>query len=225
MGWFWVTALFLAAAGPEGQEPDRVLSFFGLLQMEKDPEVSDEEKVRRWREFVERTREQLRYAEAAVERWTHAERYRLLERAVKLDGEPGSAQDKSVLWAQVARAFEGQEEAERAKQRALHWKNVETKARVDAATRVEREGRPKLDRIVAWKQVVDWSPQSKAGKAARSRIDALQKQLVIEAQRLDEVSRIDAATRLRAWQDVLAGAPTPEQAKLATQRVQALKSP
>ena len=99
---------------------------------------------------------------------------------------------------------------------------METKARVEAATEVEREGRPKLDRIAAWKEVVVWSPASKAGKAARARIDALQKQLVVEAQRLDEVPRVDAATRLRAWKDVLEGEPNPEQAQLARRRVQEL---
>jgi hypothetical protein len=236
----WTLALLLAQPAPDGArgptespepapipdaESDRVLSFFGLLELEKDPEVSDEEKVRQWKAFLERTERQRTYARRAVERWTFAERRRLLERAVRRDPGDAPPEDKHRLWREVAEAFgEDTREGRRARDRAGHWKRRATQRRVDAAMEIEREGRPKVDRIRAWKAVVEWAPSSKSGKAARARIRTLQARLVEEAQSLDGFARIDDATRLRAWRQVLAGDPTPDQARRARRRIRELTS-
>lgn len=219
----WLLTIALGSnPGPTPDEGEKILSFYGLLELEKDAKVSDEEKLRRWQAFLERTARQREYARKAVERWRFAEAHRLLERAVAMDAGAASAQEKCALWRSVAQAFQGKEEADPARRRALHWDRLETKARVEAARQVEEDGLSKVDRIQAWKKVVAWAPDSEAGRTASQRISALQQRLVVEAQSLESVEGVDPATRIMAWKQVLAGAPTPKQAARAEARIAAL---
>lgn len=205
---------------PEGT----VLTFYGLRQLEQDPRVSDAEKVREWTAFVERARQQMEYAELAIDRWKDASKLRLVETARLAERNEGySLRQRIAQWKAVVDAYPDTSEAADAKKRMAFWQAKETSRLVEAAESVEQSGRSKVDRIQAWLSVKQWDEKGRAGKAAGRRIDALQRQLFTEAESVDEIERLDAQTKLDAWRDVLRGAPSAKQRKRAELRVAELE--
>lgn len=216
-----------AEAGAEvgGGEAGRVYSFYGLLELEKDPDVSDGVKIAEWEAFVRRTEQQLSYAREAVQRWENAARRRAIERALSLESDEAVAFPRRVeAWLEAAAAQRGGEARRKAEKRAAYWTAEHTRALVERAKSVEQDGRPKAERIAAWKEVVAWQKEGEAAQAAASRMRALRDQLFVEAEALDRVTGVDAATKLEAWQDVLRGYPTSLQEKKARARIEALSS-
>lgn len=216
-------AMLLIAA--DGAAPDRVPSFKGLLEMEAREGVSDAAKKAAWEAFVSRTRAQLEYAQKAITRWENAERARILERAIELDDAQASFADKEAAWNEVARTRIDAAEADKARDRARHWHRRESMARIETAKGVENEGASKVDRIRAWTSVIDWADDEAIVQAASKRRRALAARLFEEARALDRLARVDAATKLEAWQAVLDGAPTESEASRARARVAGLSSP
>jgi hypothetical protein len=175
--------------------------------------------------FIQRAKKQIAYAEKAVARWRDAAKLRLVEAArLTEDDVAFTPRQRMQKWQAVVDAYPKSDEARRARARVAHWEREETARLVREAERVEREGRSKVERIAAWGKVRRWRPKSRAGRAAGRRIAALQKQLFLEANSVDEIERLDAATKLAAWRDVLRGAPTPAQKKKAEARVDALEA-
>jgi hypothetical protein len=202
-----------------------VLTFYGLRKLEEDPAVADEEKLKEWQAFIERATEQIQYAKKAVDRWKNAARLRLVEAARNADRDPKvEPKEKIKKWEEVARLYPRDPEVRSAKKRIAHWTQEETKRIVEAAEEVERARQPKVERIRAWLAVLDWVSEGPEAKAANKRIDNLQQQLFSEAQSVDAIARVDDKTKLAAWQDVLAGRPTPAQERLGTRRVSELEA-
>lgn len=200
-----------------------VLTFYGVRQLEQDPSVTDEEKVRQWRAFIERARKQLAYAQKAAERWQEAPIFRLIETAQQVEKDPGSnPRQRIAQWMLVADKYPKSEQATRARERVRYWQGEELARLVQQAEGVESAGRPKVARIQAWLSVVEWAPKTKEAKAAQKRVRALQTQLFAEAEGVDRLERLDARIKRQAWQDVLRGQPTPVQRKKATRRLSAL---
>ncbi|MEQ8275689.1 MAG: hypothetical protein RMA76_34105 [Deltaproteobacteria bacterium] len=219
------------AAGEDGdakkvvKKPGTVLTFYGLRKLEQDPEVSDEEKLREWKAFIDRAQEQIGYAKRAMDRWKNAARLRVVDAATRADSDDDlSPRDKITKWTEVRDLYPKSKEARKAKQRVAHWTSMETKRLVAEAEGVERARKPKVDRIRAWEQVLTWVAKGPEARAALKRINDLQKQLYTEAMSVDKIARIDRQTKLEAWNDVLAGRPSPDQAKKAKQRVAELES-
>lgn len=211
-------------AGPKS-EPATVLTYFGLRALELDPQVSDEEKLREWEAFLERTqKEQIPYAKQAIQNWKNAARVRVLESVQKLDENPNvSAAEKVSGWERVLVLYTKPPENALAKRRIAYWSKAETTRLIEAAESVERAKGSKLDRIRAWRAVLAWVKQGPEAKAATLRINALEDQLVSEAQSLDKIARIDGQMKLEVWRDVLAADPKPAHRKLAEKRVQELE--
>lgn len=213
------------AAADAVKKSGTVLTFYGLRKLEEDPAVSDEEKLKEWQAFIERAAEQIQYAKKAVDRWKDAARLRLVETARNADRDPKvEPKEKIKKWNEVARLYPHDPEVRGAKKRIAYWTQEETKRIVEAAEEVERARKPKVDRIRAWLQVLDWVSEGPEARAANKRIDSLQQQLFNEAQSVDAIARVDDKTKLAAWQDVLAGRPTAVQERLGTRRVSELEA-
>ena len=213
-----------AAAGsgvPEGH----VLTFYGLRKLEHDEDVSDEEKLKEWEAYIERTRQNLDYAKKAVQRWKNAAKMRVIDSVQKDDRDPTMRpRDKMKKWERIVSLYPKSGEARLAKKRIAFWRTIETKLLVEAAEEVERDNASKVERIRAWRSVTEWVSRGSEARAAERRIAALQKQLFQEAQSLDRIARVDAATKLASWRDVLAGAPTGSQRKTAEKRIRELSA-
>ena len=217
------SAVPAVAETPE-KKPGTVLTFYGLLKMEQDPKVSDEEKLAEWRAFIERSEEQVVYAKKALDRWKNAAKTRLVDAAKAADADPAlPAREKKAKWDDVAKLYPRTSEGRNAKKRAAHWDRMEEKRLVAAAEGVEKARRPKVERIQAWGEVVDWAAGG-AKRAAARRIKDLQDQLYSEAKSVDDIARVDKRTKLEAWRDVLKGRPTDAQRKAAEARVSALEA-
>jgi hypothetical protein len=220
-----IPALLLAIAAPaDGGAHEtaaaEVLTFRGLLELEKDAHVSDERKLREWQDFIVRSKEQLEYASAAVDRWTIAPRIREFEATEAEEQKPSlGPRDKSERWKAFATKYPRTPEAVLADKRAGEWRGVETQRLAQALAEVERSGAHKLDRIKAALAIVEWAPASSEGRAAVARIQALEAQLYAEALNIDAIRGVDRESKLEAWKDVLAGAPTPAQRSTAQRRV------
>lgn len=215
------------AGGVEAAAPDQgtVYTFYGLLTLEADPDVADREKVRQWQAFIERAEKQLEYAQRAVERWESAARRRAIEAALAVESDPSTSRpERAQAWREAARAQVDPDERRKAEKRADYWRVEHARALVVAAKRVEDAGRPKVERIDAWREVVRWRANGEAVRAARERIRALRDQLFTEARSIQAAQGIDAATKVEAWEDVLAGQPTPAQRAEAEARLAALRS-
>lgn len=213
-----------ALAQSDGASVSTVPTFYGLRRLEADAQVSDAEKVRAWSEFVERAQKQIEYAEKAKRRWKDAAKYRLVESARLAERDPAlGLRQRVAQWQAVLDAYPDSREARTAKTRIGHWRAEELARLVREADKVETEGALKVERIRAWLSVLAWSPESKAGKAARKRIDALQTQLFREAETIDGMKRLDDALRIEAWQDVLRGDPSSAQRTKAEARLEDLK--
>lgn len=211
------------AETPE-KKPGTVLTFYGLLKMEQDPQVSDEQKLAEWQAFIKRAEEQTVYAKKAVDRWKNAAKNRLVDAAKKADADPAlGAREKKAKWDEVARLYPRSKDGRRAKKRAAHWDRMEEKRLVAAAESVEKARRPKVERIRAWGEVVDWAAGG-TKRAAAKRIKDLQDQLFSEARSVDKIARVDKRTKLEAWRDVLNGRPSAAQRKTAEARVSALEA-
>lgn len=210
-------------AQPLDRPPGTVLTFYGLRHLEQDPTISDAEKIREWRAFIERATAQIEYAHKAIARWKEAAKLRLVEAARLADADEGlSPRQRIAQWKAVIDGYPRSEEAKLAERRIRHGQLEETARLVRAAERVESEGRPKIDRIQAWLAVIDWAPKSREARAAQRRVKVLQDQLFAEAESVDRIDRIDPATKLEAWQDVLRGRPTQAQRAKAERRIGAL---
>ena len=181
--------------------------------------------LKEWQAFLKRTDEQVAYAKKAVERWKNAARLRVIEAVQNADKDPNlGPRDKMERWDRLAELYPKTSEASLAKKRSAYWRTAETKRLVEAADKVERSGAPKFERVRAWVAVLDWVDKGPEAKAAQKRIDALQEQLFSEAQSLDKIARVDAATKLAVWKDVLKGSPSAAQKKLAEQRIAELEA-
>jgi hypothetical protein len=230
----WPLVLAVVAAPPDprppetepsdrGAEGETVFTFYGLLTLEEDASVADAEKVRQWRAFIRRAEQQLAYAREAISRWEDASRRRRIERALATESDPQtSAPDRAAAWTAAAEAQIHPEAAEKARRRAAFWAAEHARALVVAAKAVEADGRPKVERIRAWKAVVDWPGAGEAAAAAGARIRLLADQLFLEAESLDGVAGVDRQTKRDAWTDVLEGAPTDAQRTKARTRLRAL---
>jgi hypothetical protein len=208
-----------------GGKTGTVLTFYGLLKLEQDPEVSDETKLAEWQAFIKRAQEQTAYANKAVDRWKNAAKVRLVEAAAKADEDPNlSARDKLGQWEEVAKLYPKSEEGRRATKRVAYWRRAETRRLVDAAEAVEKGRRPKVERIQAWGAVLEWEGKGSEAKAAERRVKELQDQLFTEAQSVDRIARVDKRTKLEAWRDVLGGRPTDKQRSQAEARVAELEA-
>jgi len=222
-------AISISAVAQEGEEkrPGKGTgyTYYGLRKLELDSNVSDEEKLKEWQAFLKRTDEQVAYAKKAVERWKNAARLRVIEAVQNADKDPNlGPRDKMERWDRLAELYPKTSEASLAKKRSAYWRTAETKRLVEAADKVERSGAPKFERVRAWVAVLDWVDKGPEAKAAQKRIDALQEQLFSEAQSLDKIARVDAATKLAVWKDVLKGSPSAAQKKLAEQRIAELEA-
>jgi hypothetical protein len=230
----WCLTLLLFAPNARAQEgqgaeelkkPGTVLTFYGIRKLEEDPKVSDEDKVREWEGFIIRAGEQVDYARRAIERWKVAARVRMLERARIADQDAATAPAaKLERWRELQRLYPKGPEAKEAKARITFWEKDETRRLVDAAEQVEAGKKPKTERIRAWMDVLSWVDRGPEAKRAERRIVELQGQLYAEAESVDGIARVDAATKLDAWRDVLAGRPTDAQRDKAKARVAALEA-
>lgn len=211
--------------GGDGARPPtgEVLTYYGLRKLELDANVPDEEKAREWEAFIKRTAEQTAYAKQAIARWRDAGRVRAVEAAQQLDGMDAGAGDKIEAWRKVVAQFPRTPEARAAEKRIVFWRTSEAKRLSLIAAEVEKSRATKVERINAWRTVLDFAPPGSERRGADKRIAALQTQLYKEAEDLDRIPRVEAETKLAAWRDVLAGLPTPAQRKVAEQRMAALQ--
>ena len=207
------------------KSPGTVYTYYGLRKLEDDPSVSEEEKVAEWKAFIKRSRKQLRYAERAIKRWKKAGQRRLIAsvRDADRDGQL-SPRKKIDRWSQIGRLFPKTAEARTARRRIAFWTKEETKRLVLEAEQAEKGRRPRLERIKAWEAVLAWAKRGPESRAARRRIQVLQKQLYKEAVSVDRTARIDKQAKLDAWRDVLDGRPTRAQRNKARRRVRALSA-
>ena len=228
-----LTVLLLLPALAVAQDPGadsarpstaEVLTYYGLRKLELDASVSDEDKAREWEAFLKRTAEQTAYAKQAIARWRDAGRVRAVEAAQQLDGMEAAAGDKIEAWKRVVAQFPRSPEARQAEKRIQHWRTTEAKRLAVIAGEVEKSRATKVERINAWRTVLDFAPAGAEKKGAEKRIAALQGQLYKEAEDLDRIPRVETETKVAAWRDVLAGMPTPAQKRTAEQRVAALQA-
>lgn len=224
------TAYAQDAGAPPAPQPaappaETVYTYFGLRNLERREDVSDEEKMREWEAFIHRTEEQVGYAKKQVAFWRNAARLRLVESVSTDDKDPSiEPRVKIDAWKRLAAMFPKSEESRVADKRIAYWKATESKRLVDAAEIVEQsKGTSKVERIRTWRLVIEWDPKSDAAKGAQKRIAALQKQIYDEALSLDKIGRVDAPTKLSVWRDVLAGEPSPQQRKEAEARIRSLE--
>jgi hypothetical protein len=207
------------------KKPGTVLTFYGLRKLEQDPKVSDEEKMREWQAFIQRSAEQVEYARKAVGRWKDAAKIRVVEVASKADQDPTLLpRDKVAKWKEVISLYPRSKEARHAQKRLLFWTASETKRLAEAAEAVEKARKTKVERIKAWMDVLSWTEKGPEAKAADKRIAELQNQLYAEAKSADEIARVDKETKLALWRDVLNGRPTAAQRNLAKKRVEEIES-
>ncbi len=208
------------ADGEIPRDPGTVLTYYGLRKLELDAAVSDAEKVRQWQAFIERATEQIAYAKSAAARWKDAARMRILETAEAAEKQPEvPATEKLAAWAKVLELYAKTPDAKVAEKHMQQIRGAELKRLGAMAEEVEKSRAQKVDRVRAWRALIEWSPKSPEAKAAERRMTALQTQLFQEAQDLDRIRRVDAETKLTAWRDVLDGAPTKDQRKLAEKRI------
>ncbi len=231
----WLVACLVTASptafaeGEDGESSAKpakgtVYTYYGLRKLELDPTVTDEDKLREWEAFIDRTKEQVAYAKKAIERWKNAARLRVIESVQNADTDPNlTPREKMDQWKRLSTLYPKSREARVARKRIAHWRSAETKRLVETADEVERANGPKAERVRAWRAVAVWVKNGPEAKAARRRIGALQKQLFVEAQSLDKIGRIDPETKLAVWKDVLAGMPTPKQRKVAERRIAELE--
>ncbi len=225
-----LTLLMAGAATAEAQPaqakaPKTVLTFYGLLKLERDPDVSDAKKLEEWQAFIKRASEQTVYAKKALDRWKNAAKLRLVQAAREADADPKlSAPHKLAKWKDLAQLYPRSKVGRQAKRRVAHWRRMETKRLVENAEAVEAARRPKVERILAWAEVVVWTSKGSEARAASRRLVDLQKQLFTEAQSVDRIARVDKRTKLAAWRDVLAGRPNAKQRVKAEARVAALEA-
>lgn len=207
------------------KSPGTVYTFYGLRKLERDPNVSEEEKLAEWRAFIKRGRKQLAYAEKAIRRWKNAGHRQLIDAVRRADRDDRlSPREKIGRWSRIDRMFPKTAEARTARRRMAFWTNEETKQLVREAERAERARRPRVERIRAWEAVLAWVKRGPEAKAARRRIQTLQKQLYAEAVSVDRTAQIDTRAKLDAWREVLDGRPTPAQRNKARRRVRALRA-
>ena len=210
---------------PASKKPGTVLTFYGLRKLEQDPKVSDEEKMREWQAFIERASDQIQYAKKAVVQWKDAAKTRVMESAAKDDQNPDLLpRQKANKWKEVLSLYPRTKEARQAQKRVAFWSAAETKRLAEAAEAVEKSRKPKVERIKAWKKVLEWVSRGPEARAAEKRIRDLQDQMFAEARSVDRIERVDNRTKLEAWRDVLQGRPTPAQKKLAKKRVAELEA-
>lgn len=207
------------------KKPGTVLTFYGLRKLEQDPKVSDDEKMREWQSFIQRSAEQVEYAKKAVARWKDAAKVRVMEAASKSDQDRNLVpRDKVAKWKEVVDLYPNSKEARQAEKRLMFWTAAEAKRLAEAAEAVEKGRKPKVDRIKAWMEVLTWTERGPEARAAEKRIAELQDQLFREAKSVDEIARVDKHTKLDAWRDVLNGRPTSAQRAIAEKRVEELES-
>lgn len=207
----------------EAQE-STVPTFHGLRQLEQDPKVSDADKAEAWEAFVRRAEKEVAYARAAAAQWRAAGRLRLVAAARAMEEDPAyGAQQRAEMWTRVLEQFPEGPEAGVARDRVKHWRTAELDERVRAAEALESGQRPKVERVLGWAAVLDWAPEAKAGRQAKARMAALRGQLLTEARTADGIERLDAATKLELWKDVLRARPTDAEAAEAKRRIQALQ--
>ncbi len=214
-----------AGARPEAAKPKTVMTYYGLRKYELEADVEDEAKLREWQSFIERSKEQVEYAKAAVERWKNAARVRVLER-VRTDDKNDSLtpEEKMKGWQRIIGLYPGSADARTAQKRIGYWRAEETKRRVESAEEVERAKGSKAERIRAWRSVSSWAAGAAEGRAADKRIDALEQQLYAEAESLDRIQRVDPKTKLEAWRELLSVDPRPAFKKTAEKRVAELEA-
>lgn len=211
----------LGQARPPAPKAGRVYTFYGLRQLEQDPKVTDADKVRQWEAFIARASAQLEYARAAADRWKDAKRLRRVKAAEQAEADPASnPEERLARWAAVLQLQPRGPGADHAKARKAHWRAQETARRVRRAEAVEAGGARKLDRLRTWVWVLAWAPKHPRAKA---RVRDLQARLLEEARAVDKIAGVDRATKRAAWEDVLAGRPSPRQRREAQARLQALR--
>lgn len=201
------------------------MTYYGLRKYELEADVEDEAKLREWQAFIERTKEQVEYAKAAVERWKNAARVRVLEQVRGDDKNDAlSPEEKMKSWARILELYPKSPDARTAQKRVGFWRAEETKRRVEAAEEVERAKGSKAERIRAWRLVSKWAAGAPEGRAADKRIDALEQQLYSEAESLDRIQRVDPKTKLEAWRELLSVQPRPTYKKTAEKRIAELEA-
>jgi len=210
-----------ATRPPSGE----VLTYYGIRKLEFDANVSDEEKAREWEAFLKRNTEQVAYAKAAITRWRDAGRVRAVESAEQLDQmAEAPAADKIEAWKKVQKQFPKSNDARTAEKRITFWRTTESKRLAQIAAEVEKSRATKVERINAWRTVLDFAVAGAEKNNAQKRIALLEAQLFKEAEDLDRIPRVDVETKLSAWRDVLAGMPNELQKRTAEQRIAFLQS-
>ncbi|MCB9653787.1 MAG: hypothetical protein H6729_06620 [Deltaproteobacteria bacterium] len=208
---------------PTAGSTKEVLTFWGVRQLEQDESVPDERKLEEWQAFVERAAEQIRYAKKAIDFWKNASRQRVFEMAGRIEGERDrTPEEKIAAWIDARKLYPKGRERTIAERRIVFWTGEETKRRVAEAEKIEKERRPKAERIAAWGGVVNWAKKGPELKAALKRIRQLQQQLYQEAVSADRIRRLAPETKLGLWREVLRGRPTASQRRLAERRIRAL---
>jgi hypothetical protein len=220
------------AVAQQGEETDQnaaktgtVYTFYGLLKREQDPNISDEQKLKDWQDFIERANQQIGYAKKAVDRWKNEAKVRLVDGAAKVDGDGAvPPREKIEKWREVQKLYAKSPEGARATKRIGFWTQEETKRLVEAAEETERQRSTKVERIQAWLKLLEWTDKGPEAKGAEKRITELQGQIYAEALSVDKIARVDVKTKLDAWRDVLGGRPTAAQGEQARARIAALES-
>lgn len=202
-----------------------VRSFHGLLELEKNPNISDQQKTAAWQAFTERTEKQLEYAKQAAAYWQEADRLRWLETARRVDRKAGLLpRQRLAQWQTYLDKYPSAPELDEVRTRVKFWRQKEVVRLIQAAETVEANGYSKVDRIQAWLSLTQWAPRSREAKAAFKRIEALQNQLFREANSVDGIARVDRRTKVEAWQDVLNGHPSLSQKQRAAKRISILSA-
>jgi hypothetical protein len=127
---------------------------------------------------------------------------RILETAEAAEKQPEvPATEKLAAWAKVLELYAKTPDAKVAEKHMQQIRGAELKRLGAMAEEVEKSRAQKVDRVRAWRALIEWSPKSPEAKAAERRMTALQTQLFQEAQDLDRIRRVDAETKLTAWRD------------------------
>ncbi len=207
-----------------GSKDKRVLTFHGLRRLEEDPKISDEHKRAAWDAFVKRATEQVAYAKKAVVHWERVAEQRLVKTAQAYEADAGASVDKKIhAWRALVDRFPKASESGHAQKRIADLKAQETARRVEVAEHKEASRRNKVVRLQAWGEVLAWTQGGPEADKAAARVRALRGQLYAEASSLDRLVGIDAASKIRLWQEVLDGRPTPRQSARALKRIEALR--
>ncbi|MEL7370251.1 MAG: hypothetical protein AAFN74_15130, partial [Myxococcota bacterium] len=198
---------------------------YGLRKLEQDRKVSAEEKLKEWRAYIDRAKQQLAYANKAVARWKKTARREMLDSAREADRDPRlRPRDKIDRWTTIVELYPRTSEARSAQRRVTHWSKEETKRLIRRAQRVDGSDSTKLERIEAWEDVQVWAKRGPEARAADRRIRDLQRELFAEARSVDRIARFDVRRKLAAWRDVLKGRPTQTQKATAQRRLRALEA-